>query len=279
MGRATARGCHRCDTRGLWPSLIPPLSVGGCASPFRFLYLTVVADPAGILAESAGVEPARPEGLAALALRCLAARPTLLSRRVATHDGVHGAIRTRNLGHRKPPLWSVELRGRWVPSAGLEPARTRGRSSALCPLSYEGVCGSLHSGREPIVCRCLDENGVAGGARTRMSALCRRGRIRSGHRNELACLASRTGSLSTSFRGAAKPRARNPTRRRRWIPGSGLRPAPGMTAACWSGWVDSNHRSSASKADGDGQTPLHPVRCFPPRPHPGTAPGLVRFAG
>src|SRR5436190_21485592 len=30
-----------------------------------------------VLAESAGVEPARPEGLAALAPRCLAARPTL----------------------------------------------------------------------------------------------------------------------------------------------------------------------------------------------------------
>jgi hypothetical protein len=29
------------------------------------------------LAEGAGVEPARPEGLAALAVRCLAARPTL----------------------------------------------------------------------------------------------------------------------------------------------------------------------------------------------------------
>ena len=30
-----------------------------------------------LVAESAGVEPARPEGLAALAPRCLAARPTL----------------------------------------------------------------------------------------------------------------------------------------------------------------------------------------------------------
>ena len=30
-----------------------------------------------LMAESAGVEPARPEGLAALAPRCLAARPTL----------------------------------------------------------------------------------------------------------------------------------------------------------------------------------------------------------
>ena len=32
------------------------------------------------------------------------------------------------------------------PSAGLEPARSRGRSSALCPLSYEGVVWSC--GRE-----------------------------------------------------------------------------------------------------------------------------------
>jgi hypothetical protein len=57
------------------------------------------------LAESAGVEPARPFGLVALAPRCLAARPTL----------------------------QVE------PSAGFEPALARGRNPALYPLSYEGM--------------------------------------------------------------------------------------------------------------------------------------------
>lgn len=47
------------------------------------------------LAESAGVEPARPEGLVALAPRCLAARPTLLI-------GDPGKIRTCDRRFRKP---------------------------------------------------------------------------------------------------------------------------------------------------------------------------------
>src|SRR6266852_5844056 len=117
------------------------------------------------MAESAGVEPARPEGLAALAVRCLAARPTLRkilgcharasghhcsnirvprlldrppSRAMTGNGGVHGAIRTRNLRLRTPLLWSVELRGREdakvALAAGLKPAASRlgfGRSVRL----------------------------------------------------------------------------------------------------------------------------------------------------
>ena len=69
------------------------------------------------MAESAGVEPARPFGLVALAPRCLAARPTL----------------------------QVE------PPAGFEPALARGRNPALYPLSYEGTLVG-EAGLEPAAC-------------------------------------------------------------------------------------------------------------------------------
>jgi hypothetical protein len=83
----------------------------------RFFSISVAVR---ILAEGAGVEPARPEGLAALAVRCLAARPTL-----------------RNV---------VAL------SAGLEPARSRIRNPALFQLSYESVL-ELRAGLEPALTR------------------------------------------------------------------------------------------------------------------------------
>jgi hypothetical protein len=111
------------------------------------------------VAESAGVEPARPEGLAALAPRCLAARPTL-------------------------HVWVLEL------SAGLEPAQSRSRNPALFQLSYESI-------------------GVAGGTRTRMCSLCRRGRSRSGHRNMI-------GSRSRIRTCIATVRASGPAVRRSW---------------------------------------------------------------
>lgn len=40
------------------------------------------------------------------------------------------------------------------------------------------------------------------------------------------------------------------------VPQTGRLPLP---HTLWSGRVDSNHRSPASKAGGDGLTPLHPV--------------------
>ena len=73
------------------------------------------------MAEGAGVEPARPEGLAALAVRCLAARPTLLSLILAL-------------------------------SAGLEPAQSRIRNPALFQLSYESML-ELRAGLEPALTR------------------------------------------------------------------------------------------------------------------------------
>ena len=80
---------------------------------------------------------ARPEGLVALAPRCLAARPTL---RCSSQRGVHGAIRTRNRGRRRPLLSSIELGGHYDGALGRTRTCTRRvRSSMLCPLSYEGV--------------------------------------------------------------------------------------------------------------------------------------------
>ena len=76
------------------------------------------------LAEGAGVEPARPEGLAALAVRCLAARPTLLR-----DQGLILAL-----------------------SAGLEPARSQIRNPALFQLSYESML-ELRAGLEPALTR------------------------------------------------------------------------------------------------------------------------------
>src|SRR5262245_60298113 len=79
-----------------------------------------------IMAESAGIEPAQPFGLVAIAARCLAARPTPREHNMsppsrcfapcdasakagpaeslAKAGGVHGAIRTRSLRLRTPPL-------------------------------------------------------------------------------------------------------------------------------------------------------------------------------
>src|SRR5262249_45779560 len=80
------------------------------------------------LAESAGIEPARPFGLVALAPRCLAARLTLRDQASTKTSGVHGANRTRSLRLRTPPLWSIELRGREDKAYG---ARSRLRTCGL----------------------------------------------------------------------------------------------------------------------------------------------------
>ena len=88
------------------------------------------------MAEGAGVEPARPEGLAALASRCLAARPTLrclLYHSGARHDGAGTSPRRDSNAQA-----SIELRERDDAkvelAAGLKPAASRlgfGRSIRL----------------------------------------------------------------------------------------------------------------------------------------------------
>ena len=78
------------------------------------------------LADGAGVEPARPEGLDALAPRFLAARPTI---RYVKARGALGVNRTPNLPFRRRPLSSVELRGQCCAASnpgGLDESGQRG---------------------------------------------------------------------------------------------------------------------------------------------------------
>ena len=82
-----------------------------------------------ILAESAGVEPARPFGLVALAPRCLAARPTLREPGALLRQGFggHPAFRVVDPAKRA-------ARSRMVGEAGIEPAACgiRIRRAANC---------------------------------------------------------------------------------------------------------------------------------------------------
>jgi hypothetical protein len=69
------------------------------------------------------------------------------------------------------------------PSAGLEPARSRGRSSALCPLSYEGKLDPSSpkvSKGDPAKRVSAKEDGVASGSRTHLFGFADRPVIRSG---------------------------------------------------------------------------------------------------
>jgi hypothetical protein len=85
------------------------------------------------MADGAGIEPARPEGLGALASRCLTARPTIHVERE-----IHA------------PERSASLRSLVEPSGWLEHPTCRLEGGRSHPLSYEGKLVSVGGFEPPI---------------------------------------------------------------------------------------------------------------------------------
>jgi hypothetical protein len=96
----------------------------------------------GVMAESTGIEPVRPEGLDALAPRCLTARPTLQSH----HDGALDWTRT-SIGpfRRRLTIQLVHERMLEAP-AGTAPAHS-GFADRRVPVSPRGQIGCAHRSR------------------------------------------------------------------------------------------------------------------------------------
>ena len=97
--------------------------------------------PAFVMAESTGIEPVRPEGLDALAPRCLTARPTL-----QFNDGALGRTRT-SIGpfRRRLTVQLVHERMLEAP-AGATPAHG-GFADRRVPVSPRGQIGCAHRSR------------------------------------------------------------------------------------------------------------------------------------
>jgi hypothetical protein len=111
------------DEKGRRCSIRPALSV-----PQNPIDRDGIAHRLRVMAESTGIEPVRPEGLDALAPRCLTARPTL------RFIGGHGRTQTCVRAHRRRLLYPAEGALDWTRTS-IGPFRRR----LTVPLVHERV--------------------------------------------------------------------------------------------------------------------------------------------
>ena len=103
----------------------------------------------------------------------------ILACRVLYRSGAHGRIRTSTVRIRNPAHYPVVLRALFRSLLSAVPVTGAWGTYRACSSRFSVGCNDLicHPGV------LFVGSGVAGGTRTRMYALCRRGRCRSGHRN------------------------------------------------------------------------------------------------